>query len=91
MSMMFCGCGVENLALTSFDTRYVEGMIGMFMDCPLLKFLDISNFQTNNLRYSANFIDGCSELRLLWTNRAVSRIVSTQKPKKKERCRPRSF
>lgn len=63
--MMFCGCGAEALALTSFDTRSVEGMLGMFMDCPFLISLDISSFQLNSVQYTQHFLDGCYELRLL--------------------------
>ncbi len=91
MSMMFCGCGAEDLSLGSFDTHCVEGMMGMFEDCMFLQSLDVSSFNVGRVKYSQGFIDGCSELRFFYSNPAVSELIPTPTSKTRERCRARKF
>ena len=90
MSLMFCGCGVEQLDLRSFQTNRVEGMVDMFYDCPWLESLDISTFNPKNLQYANMFLDGCDSLHIFYASQAISKILDMYKPKEEEYCRTRS-
>lgn len=91
MSCMFCGCGIEQLDLRSFNTSRVEGMAEMFCDCVWLESLDISNFDLSSLKYADGFRDGCDSLQLLYVNQAVSKMLGMRKPKTRKNCRARLF
>ena len=52
MSGMFNECfSLEELNLSNFDIRKTIFMTGIFAGFSSLKFLDILNFNTNNMRY----------------------------------------
>ena len=49
MYHLFYNCkSLEYLNLSSFNSRYLNKMEGMFFNCELLKNLDISNLYTLN-------------------------------------------
>ena len=52
---MFLGCkNIIDIDLSSFDTRNITSMCGMFQDCNNIKSIDLSSFDTqevNNIQY----------------------------------------
>ena len=59
MDALFCNCksleNLENLDLSSFDTRKTEIMGHMFSGCDSLKTLDISNFDVRQIKEDSFF------------------------------------
>ena len=50
MSLMFCGCyNLNNIYLSSFNTKIVTNMSWMFCGCNHLNNLDLSSFDTKNV------------------------------------------
>ena len=50
----------------------------MFCDCQLLTSLDLSNFNTNNVKYMRSMFDGCQSLtELNLSNWNMDKIVTT--------------
>ena len=65
MGNMFENCGISSLDLSTFNTKNVVNMIGMFMGCQNLTNLNLSSFNTSNvLSTSAMFYD-CRSLTTL--------------------------
>ena len=60
---MFANCpSLEEIDLSSFDTKVVTSMSYMFDGCTSLKSLDLSNFNTEKLKYMTAMFRNCSDL-----------------------------
>ena len=61
-SYMFAGCRkIENIDLSSFNTKNVINMFEMFHSCDI-KELDLSSFDTKNVIDMSYMFDGCDKL-----------------------------
>ncbi len=60
---MFKGCkNLDNLNITSFDTKNVTNMDDMFFDCWLLKYSDISFSNIKNVENKSNIFINCCKI-----------------------------
>ncbi|MBQ6768028.1 MAG: BspA family leucine-rich repeat surface protein [Prevotella sp.] len=72
MAGLFAGCtSLENVDLSSFNTRKVEDIRSMFDNCQSLKTLDLSNFvlnfnNNNSDDYALNMFANCTSLETLY-------------------------
>ena len=65
MEGMFASTGMEILNLGKMDVSNVEIMRYMFAECPKLKSLDLSGFNTEKVTNMEHLFDGCSSLTSL--------------------------
>ena len=71
MNSMFYGCSsLNNLDLSSFDTKQVTQIFCMFYGCSSLERLNISSFNiSNNINIkNSDIFNGCSSLKLVYCN-----------------------
>jgi len=64
-SFMFEGKNIENIDLSSFDTKNITNMSNMFNGCSNLMKLDLSSFNTKNVTNMSFMFNGCSNLEKL--------------------------
>ena len=62
MGNMFENCGISSLDLSTFNTKNVVNMIGMFMGCQNLTNLNLSSFNTGKVVSFASMLDSCANL-----------------------------
>ena len=53
----------EIIGLEKFNTKNVVNMAGLFYECNELKYLDLSNFDTSNVKYMDLMFNGCCKLK----------------------------
>ena len=68
--MFYFSSKLTNLDLSSFDTKNVKKMNGMFWDCSKLTKLDLSSFDTKNVIDMSEMFYHCSNLTNLDINRS---------------------
>ena len=59
--MFFWCCNLNNLVISSFDTKNVNNMNGMFFECNNLNNLDLSSFDTKNVTNMSSMLCGCPD------------------------------
>ena len=69
MTYMFMECKVEELDLSTFNTKNVTDMKYMFYNCTNLKTLDLNNFDTSKVTSLFSTFQGCSNLEILKVNK----------------------
>ena len=59
--MFFWCCNLNNLVISSFDTKKVTDMSDMFFECNNLNNLDLSSFDTKNFNNMNSIFYGCPD------------------------------
>ena len=79
MAFMFSGCtSLENLKF-NFTTEKVRNMESIFENCPKIKKLDLSKWNTTSTSDMSNMFNGCSSLEDLKIKFDTSKVTEMQK------------
>ncbi len=62
MTYMFWGCSELTSLTLNFNTSKVTSMMGMFLDCYKLSSIDLSYFDTRNVKYMKYMFEGCRKI-----------------------------
>ena len=62
---MFCMCPVESIDLSSFDSRNVTNMEGMFSNCTFLESVDLSSLDARNVTNMKCMLFNCQKIKYL--------------------------
>ena len=79
MSKMFSACKFPSLDLSSFDTRNITNMQGVFDYCYALTSLDLTNFNTSNVTDMSKMFSSCYGLTTLDLSNFNTSKVTTMK------------
>ena len=65
MRLMFNECHKlkEIKGINILNTENVTNMMGMFLECKVLEYLDLSNFDTSNVKYMNCMFNECHKLK----------------------------
>ena len=60
---LFSECNLFSIDLSHFDSSYSKDMIGMFLNCREIEYIDLTNLNTSNVTDMHTMFSGCYKLK----------------------------